>query len=64
MYRYGGTYEDMSGLILIDAKKEAFAIIRKARNSITLISHIRSLYNKYRDDFKRGIFRRQIAYEI
>ena len=64
LYQYGGLYDDMTGLIEFDIQKDSFEIIKEAENSITFIRHIKSLYNKYREDFKKGIFKEQIAYEI
>ena len=64
LYQYGGLYNDLTGILEIDAKNETIKIIQEAQQSITFVRHIQSLYNKYKEDFKKGIFKDQIAYEI
>lgn len=64
-YAYGETIDDMTGeLIFHFGAEEGIEIVRKPEKYVVLLRHINKVYGKHRDEFKQGIFKEKIAYEI
>lgn len=64
-YTYGETTDDITGeLVFHFGEEEGIEIVREPKVHGVIIRQIHSLYGKHRKEFKQGIFKEKIAYEI
>lgn len=62
-YQYGGSVNNLTGVIVFNFKKDYFEIIQKPEgNDIVFMKHIESLYEKYKNNFREGIFPDKMAW--
>ena len=63
-YAYGGLVQDITGVLVFYLPDGAFDIEKEPDNSEVSIRYIYRLFNKYRSDFLKGVFKPKISYEI
>lgn len=64
-YAYGQTIGDITGeLIFHFGEEEGIEIVHEPKVHGVIGRQIHSLYGKHREEFKQGIFKEKIAYEI
>ena len=64
LYAMGGTPEDLTGLLLIDAENETFEILKEPENSKVYLAHIRSMLWYHQEELNNGVFKKRMAYQI
>ena len=63
-YAFGGLVQDITGVIKFNLPDGSFDIEKEPEKSHVSIRYIYSLFNKYRADFLKGVFKPKISYEI
>jgi hypothetical protein len=64
-YAYGETIDDITGVLVFHfGKEEGIEIIKKPERHGVIGRQINSLYGIHREEFKKGIFKEKIAYEV
>lgn len=63
-YSIGGRIDDMTGILVYDRKDDSFEIEKEPDNSKVYKIHIKSMLCKYIEEFRKGIFKKKIGYEI
>lgn len=63
-YAFGGLVQDITGVIRFNLSDGSFDIEKEPEKSHVSIRYLYSLFNKYRADFLKGIFKPKISYEI
>ena len=64
-YAYGATIDDITGVVVFHFwKEEGIEIIRKPERYVILWRRIQSVYHRYLEEFRRGVFLKKLAREI
>ena len=64
-YAYGATIDELTGVVVFHFwKEEGIEIIRKPERYVVLWRHIQSVYHRYLEEFRRGVFLKKLAREI
>lgn len=63
-YAFGGLTRDITGVIKFNLPDGSFDIEKEPEKSHVSIRYLYSLFNKYRQDFLKGVFKPKISYEI
>ena len=63
-YAYGARCDDITGEVIFDFGKDTIEVVKTPKMEEAPKRHIKSLYGKYSSDFKKGIFKQKISYEI
>jgi len=63
-YAFGGLVQDITGVIKFNLTDGSFDIEKEPEQSHVAIRYLYRLFNKYRTDFLKGIFKPKISYEI
>lgn len=64
-YACGATIDDITGVVVFHFwKEEGIEIIRKPERYVILWRHIQSVYHRYLEEFRCGVFLKKLAREI
>ena len=64
LYAMGGTPEDLTGELLVDAENETFEILKEPEKSKVYLTHIGSMLRSNQEEFKKGVFKKRMAHQI
>lgn len=63
-YAIGGRANDITGELIISIQDGSFDLIKAPENSKVYQKHIAAMVYWHLDEFRKGIFRDKISYEI
>lgn len=63
-YMYGATIYDITGELVFHFHEDKIEIVTPPKKAEVYIKYIKRLYGKQRENFKNGIFKEKISYEI
>lgn len=63
-YMYGATVYDITGELIFHFIEDTIEIVEPPKKVEVYMKYIKRLYGKQRDNFKNGIFKEKISYEI
>ena len=64
IYSIGGSPEDLTGRLSIDAEKGIYEAKKYPEKTTVYLSHIGAMIRKHEDEFDKGIFNERLAYQI
>ena len=63
-YSIGGRVNDMTGVLVYDRKDDSFEIEKESDESTVYKAHFKNMVCKYIEEFRKGIIKDKIGYEI
>lgn len=63
-FMYGATIYDITGEVMFHFTKDVIEIVAQPKKEITYMKYIKRLYGIQRENFRNGIFKEKISYEI
>ena len=63
-YLMGGSGGDMTGILVYNRKEDSFEGEKEPDESTVYKAHLKSMICKYIEEFRKGIFKEKIGYEI
>lgn len=64
LYALGGTPEDMTGRLFIDAAKGVYEVTKSPENTKVYDAHIGAMLRRHMSEFDQGVFKERIAHQI